>query len=358
LVAARSLPLAQRRRGLALIAGAVGLIALGLPSAAWAHAGGTVKALDFQARVASTGRERGVVSASVVDGDRKLEVRVAPTSTVLVLGYIGEPFLRFSASGVDVNERSLSAIANKLARRGSTPALDPHASPRWWRVSKGSSYAWHDHRLGPTPGFAYQQGDVTTWTIPTVVDGRPDRIVGRLSYAHGPPLWPWVALLGATLLLGITLATRSRRLVEAVLFLGAAIAGLAALILTAAFSFPPARMDSVGWETIGGSFLLALVVLAIFVLVPAARRAVAAFVAVLAALVGLSTASVLVHGYVISSLPAVAVRAATIAALGTGLIAAACEAGLHLDGRRDRPRTPARPRQRQMAVPGEKAGAR
>ena len=96
----------------------------------------------------------------MLDGDRKLELRVARSHTVVVLGYAGEPYLRFSPQGVAVNERSPTALANKLTASGATPALDPGATPSWSLLAVTERYAWHDHRLGPKPGHAYGRGAV------------------------------------------------------------------------------------------------------------------------------------------------------------------------------------------------------
>jgi len=312
-----------------------------------------VNALDFEAQVTSRGRSDTVVSARSLDGDRKLQLRVASGATVVVLGYQGEPFLRFSPSGIEVNDRSPSAIANKLARPGSVPALDPHAAPHWSSVSHGHGYTWHDHRLGPVPGRRYGEGKVGNWSIPIVVNGHLDEIRGRLLHAQGPPLWPWLGLLFAVAAVAAGLASRSsRRLRAAAVYTGACVAGGAAVILTVSFAFVPGRSSLAAWSNAALCFGIAGAVLAIFVRRPSARPAVGGFVAVLAAFVGLSEANVFVHGFVISSLPADMVRAATGIALGAGLIAAACAVTLLLgDASGPSPTPTIRRTQVRMAVP-------
>jgi hypothetical protein len=336
---------------LAFAIAVVAIAGLGLPAPASAHPGTLVHALDYEAQVTSSGRSGDVVSARSLDGDRKLELTVAPTETVVVLGYQGEPLLRFSPGGVEVNERSPSAIANKLAKRGSVPELDPHATPVWSSISNGHRYAWHDHRLGPIPGRHYPDGKVTSWTIPIVVGGRPDQISGRLLHVRGPPVWPWLALLSAALAVAAVLVTlKSRQLIEVALFTLASVAGIAAVILSISFAFLPGRAALVAWMNVALCGGLAVAVLLTFAGRPSARHAVSGFVAVLAAFVGLSEANVFVHGFVISSLPAALVRAATGVALGAGLIAAACAAALLF---RDGPEPPPTRRKThvQMASP-------
>ena len=356
-MAACTQPINRRGRLLAFAIPIVAVTGLGVPANASAHSGTLVHALDYEAQVTSSGQSGAVVAARSLGGDRKLELTVAPTATVLVLGYQAEPLLRFSPTGVEVNERSPSAITNKLARRGSVPALDPHATPAWSFVSNGHRYAWHDHRLGPTPGRRYSDGSVAGWTIPIVIDGHPDRISGRLLHARGPALWPWLALaIVAVVIAAFILARRPRRqFVEAGLFTLASVAGIAAVVLSTSFAFVPGTSSAAAWMNVAVCCGIAVAVLSIFAHKPSARHAIAGFVAVLAAFVGLSEANVFVHGFVISSLPAALVRVATGVALGAGLIAAACAAALLFRDEPARP-TPARRKTHvQMAIPRGRA---
>lgn len=351
-MAARTQPKKGRHRLIAACA-MVGFALVGLsdPTAASAHSGTVVNALDFRARVTSTGRS-GLIAASILDGDRKLALTVAPTATVVVLGYQGEPLLRFSPAGVELNERSPSAIADRLARRNAVPALDPRATPDWKHVSKSHHFAWHDHRLGPTPGRAYPAGNVGRWTIPLLVRGKPDAISGRLLHDAGPALWPWLVLLAATACVAVAFARvrRRRNLVESAAYLGAAIGGVAAAVLSVSFSLVPGRSALDAWTTVVFCIVGIVVVLVLFHHSKASRHALAGFVGLLALFVGLSDAAVLVHGFVIASLPAPLVRTAVAVACSTGAVAATCAAVLVLE--HDRTRT-GRPRIRRprMAIP-------
>jgi hypothetical protein len=329
-VAARLQPLARHRLRHRVTFATIALGALAAPASAQAHSGAPVSALDYKAQVVSIGPRAASVDANVLDGDRKLHLSADGSRTILVLGDADEPFLRLSSSGVEVNDRSPTAIANRLALKGSVPALTANASPSWRIVSHGHSYAWHDHRLGPLPGHRYRNGDVTRWAIPIVVDGRRDRIVGRLSYAAGPSIWPWLALLGVARVVAAALAgRRSRpRVVGMALVGGAALAGPAAVVLSVGVSLVPGQAASAAWESILIACAISAAAIAALVLARRARHAIAGFVAVLAVLVGLGDAGVLVHGYVISSLPASVVRGATAIAVGVGLISAACAARL------------------------------
>ena len=319
-MAARSQPAAafHRRR---LAVGVVVLVALGLPAGAHAHGTTSVDALDFEARPATVASTRDI-EAKVIDGDRKLELRVTGSHSVVVLGYEGEPFLRFSATGVEVNERSPTAVILKLANRGSDPALSASAQATWSKLSDAHRYAWHDHRLGPKPGTRYADGDVGGWAVPIVVDGRPDRVAGRLWHAGGPPVWPWLTLLGATLGIAFVVARqRNRRVVEAATVGAAVVACAAALLVSIALGFAPGKPVSAAWGNTVFSGIVAVLALALLVAAPRARQAVAGVVALFAALAGLSHASVLVHGYVIALLPAAIVRAATATSVCAGAVA-------------------------------------
>ena len=341
-------PAARPRLGRLAVAGATALAALCLPASAQAHATSLVTSLDFVARVVSTGREPSVVRARIDDGDRKLELQVEGSHTVIVLGYAGEPFLRFSSAGVDVNDRSPTAVADKLARGGSAPALAPGAAAHWSRLTAGHRFAWHDHRLGPVPGRSYGDGAVATWSIPLVVDGKPDRITGRLWHGQGPPLEIWLALFGLALAAAAILSRqRSDRAVRTALVC-AGIAGVAAEVLSVGLSFGPGVPASTAWESVPASIAVATTAVAVFVRLPQARRALAGLVGLVAALVGLGDAGVLVHGYVISSLPAAVIRAAAATAVSAGLVAAVSIAVRHLAGSSAPPR---RARPARLSVP-------
>jgi hypothetical protein len=303
---------------------AVALGTLGAPGEALAHGTAPVTALDFEARITSVGGAGGSIEARVIDGDRKLDLHVNGSHRVVVLGYAGEPFLRFSATGVAVNERSVTAVADKLVKPVSASALDADAVPLWSTKTSRHSFTWHDHRLGPRPGQRYAVGNVAAWTIPIVVDGRSEQIAGRLWHAHGPPLWPWLLLLGLTLAGVATLAlTRSRRMLMGTAIGGAALAAAAALLLSIAVSLAPGLSAGAARANVGiacFNAVIGIVVLA-FARQPRVAFAVAGLVALFAEFVALGYLGTLVHGYVIAVLPAGVVRAATATGVCAGLLA-------------------------------------
>jgi hypothetical protein len=281
-----------------------------------------VNALDFVARIASTGADGGAFRARVLDGDRKLELRIAPGHTVVVRGYGGEAFVRLSSAGVEVNQRSSTALTLGLVPPGSRPALGANARPAWSTVSSGRAYAWHDHRLGPRPGRRYPEGDVAAWAIPIVVDGRLDQIAGRLLHHRGPPLWWWLGLIGAALGSGAGLSTRRlERVRTAATVIAGISAGAAALLLSVSLGFVPGRSTAEAWGSAVFSSLIAAAAVPVLLLAGGARRVAAGAIGLFAALAGLGHAGVLTHGYVIAALPAAWVRLAAAVALCGGAVA-------------------------------------
>src|SRR6185295_2671061 len=107
---------------------------------------------------------------------------------------------------------------------GSTPALSAVPTPDWSKVAAGVSFAWHAHRPGRVLGRRSGGGDVGGWSIPLVVDGRSERIVGRLHHSEGPPYWVLLMVLATTAALAAVVArTRSPRTIEWVAVGGALI---------------------------------------------------------------------------------------------------------------------------------------
>ena len=302
-------------RRLSLAAVVAALVALALPALGQAHSSSRVIAVDYEARLARAVIADGV-EARVIDGNRKLELKVRAPHTALVLGYGGEPFLRFAPSGVWVNERSLTAVTNRLTREGSTPALDKTAPPRWRALSRSNRFAWHDHRLALVPGSMARTGRVGTWSIPVTIDGQPLRIEGGLWHHTGPPLWPWPILLVAATCTGVFLAVRgAARTRRAAAYTCVAVAGAAYLLATSGFTL--AHSSSGTWVSVSLPLVIAVIAVAVFVLRPELRYAVAGGVGLLVLAESVGQLSVFRHGYVISALPAPVARAAVaVAVLG------------------------------------------
>jgi hypothetical protein len=229
-----------------------------------------------------------------------------------VLGLLGEPLLRFDASGVWVNRASPTAAADKLTVHGSG----------WAKVADGRVFAWHDHRLAPPPGM--RPGSRAAWALPVVLEGKRTALRGEFVRVRRPTAWPW--WLGAVVTLGVVFAV-ARCLPRIRSRLGVLLAGVgafAALAATAGFVAGDPLSSGTQWFELGCIAVLALGALA---LLRARRHETRVFgatvVGVVAAVFVLPSLNVFWHGVVISALPAWVVRAAIVVAAVAGLAGSA-----------------------------------
>ncbi len=151
-------------------------------------------------------------SVTVVDRDDRLQLTRTGAGEVIVFGYEKEPYLRFADGGVFRNERSPATYLNddRLGNVTVPATADPKAEPEWKKVSVGSTYEWHDHRIhwmGTEPPPAVQRNGgqaqkVFDWSVPIAVAGTAGAIDGRLDYkpAESNP-WPAIFVGGAVALL-------------------------------------------------------------------------------------------------------------------------------------------------------------
>jgi len=310
-----------RRRSVCALALAV-LAAAAVPARASAHgAHSAPAATSFLARIDAVPRG---LEARVVDGDQRLWLRASPTTTAYVLGFGGEAYLRFSPGGVAVNVRSPAYWLNRARPRTPPAGLTPSTPPVWKTISHGHSYSWHEDRLhslatvARSPGSAY----VGRWTIPVLVGGSMTRITGTLWHANAPSrvwFWPIAVVLGC---LAAVLRLRDPRL------------DAAAAAVLAAVALGAATLGRLGRELVGrptvSAWQVVLVALTCAVAAGLALlflrrswRAVAGLcIAVLGIYQGIALAGTLLHGFVLSVLPAWLERAAATASLaaGTGLL--------------------------------------
>ena len=300
---------------LALLAAAAGAV----PGRASAHAGLTAPAAtSFAARIGSV---PAGLEARVVDGDQRLWVRASPRVTAYVLGFEGEAYLRFSPAGVAVNVHSPAYYLNRARPLRPPASLGPGTVPLWKPVSRGHTYEWHEDRLhslaatARTPGSSY----VGRWTIPVLAGGGMTSITGGLWHADPPSLvwfWPIVVLLAC---LAAALRLRDPR-----------VDATAAAVLAAA-TLGAATLGRLGRELYGRPtvsteqlVLVALTcavaaALALLYLRPAWRALAGTVIASLGIYQGLALVGTLLHGFVLSVLPAWLERAAAVTSLAAGI---------------------------------------
>jgi len=172
------------------------------PAAAQAHGPVAPAASSYFAKIL---RLPAGLDAKVVDGDLRMWMRVPADETVVVVDYRGAPYLRFSSSGVVVNENSSMYYLNQTPVPVTPPAsLTASTPPKWHRVSGGHAYEWHDGRLHAlaavalTPGVSF----VGRWNLPLRINGRLASINGGLWHADNPSIvwfWPIVVLVACVL---------------------------------------------------------------------------------------------------------------------------------------------------------------
>lgn len=296
---------------------AAGGAALAAASPAAAHLRTGTVAVDYGASVTSPRPATGApFSVGVYQSDRALHLTVRRGHTVVVLGYLGEPFLRVDAAGVWIDARSPTAAAVGLV--AGTRATG-------WRLERGRrSVVWHDGRVQGLPPGARRAG----WRIPIVVDGRRSSIAGEVWRVPSPALWPWLAVAAAVAAAGLAVAFGAGRVRLVAVTLGLASSACA---LLAAGGFALSRYASPGtWIAGVDEALFALAGAAVVAWGPrAARPAAGAGVGLLGVAVGLSKGAVFLHPIVLSALPGTVTRALVAVAVGAGVAAAVAGAVLY-----------------------------
>jgi hypothetical protein len=167
-----------------------------VPATASAHVGKTPPAAtDYLARITSI---PAGLEARIVDGDQAIWMRASPSLTVVVTGLRGEPYLRFSGSGVAVNTRSATWYLNRVRPLTVPEGLTQSTPPVWLPLTSHHGWTWPEGRLHAPALAAHPSGSafVGRWVVPVVVDGRGAAIRGGLwQSAPASLLWFWPLLL-------------------------------------------------------------------------------------------------------------------------------------------------------------------
>ena len=294
------------------------LAALALPGVAQAHHTAVpIVALDYRNRLLPQAEATAGVRASLEDAGRKLRLTVSPGHVVLVTGYLREPFLRFSTTGVSANARSATAQSLRLVPSG--PISSSPSRARWRLLTRGHSLSWADTRSWASSS-ALGNRKVVAWSVPVTVDGRRTAIRGELTRSARPSLWPWLLVVAALAVLAVAVARGKRRIWSFASGLAAA-AGLATAANMSGFALSGLSIGADRWTLFGVELLLTFLALAALTRTSVRLFAVAALAA-FAVLESLSELAVFRHGVVVSALPAAAVRLAAAIGLGAGLGAA------------------------------------
>lgn len=156
------------------------------------------------------------IAVEIIGGDSFVLLTVDPGTAVDVVGYAGEPYLRFGPDGtVEENRLSPSKYQNedRFAITDMPADADAAAAPEWVVVAGDGSFAWHDHRTHwmnevPPPGKA--PGDtVVEGVVPLLVDGAEVDVTVVSVWQRPPSSLP--VALGFTVGLLLAYAALRRR---------------------------------------------------------------------------------------------------------------------------------------------------
>ena len=156
---------------------------------------------DYRSEIIEVDPPAAGIELTMIGGDAFIELAAEPGTEVLVVGYEGEPYLRFEADGTVLqNERSPARWLND-DRYGDTelpPEASADAEPEWVEVATNGTFAWHDHRthwMNPSRPPGSEPGDtVLEAVVPVVVDGASVDIHVRSELLAGPS--PVAAIIG------------------------------------------------------------------------------------------------------------------------------------------------------------------
>jgi hypothetical protein len=315
-----------RRAALGLAAAVVG--AAVLPGNASAHVGRTPPAATNDlARITSV---PAGLQARIVDGDRAIWMRAAPSLTVVVTGLRGEPYLRFSRSGVAVNTHSATWFLNRVRPMAVPRGVTASAPPTWMKLTSRHSWTWSEGRLHTPALSAHPSGNtyLGRWIVPLVVDGRGTAIRGGLwQSASASLLWFWPLLVVAACIPAL-LKLREARLETQV---GVALASLALVAATVARLGRElyGRPTVSSWQLVlVGTTCLVAVALAALYRRPDWRAVGGILIGIAAAAQGLELVSTLRDGWVLAALPAWLERSATGLSLASGIALIVVSLGL------------------------------
>lgn len=220
---------------------------------------------DYLSEVTEIDPATDSIQVEIVGGDSFVVLSVAPGVEVDVVGYSGEPYLRFLPDGtVEENQLSPSKYVNedRYGIADLPEGADAEATPEWRVVAEDGSFAWHDHRThwmnrvkppGKGPGDQVAEG-----VIPLFVDGVEVDVTVASVWQSPPSALPVVLGVTTAILLGFAMIRRRGKLVDGVLIvaaLAASAVGTVAYLSVPAETVPPLTM----WLVPGTALLLVLV---------------------------------------------------------------------------------------------------
>jgi hypothetical protein len=165
------------------------------------------------------------VRVTVVNRDDQLLLQNTSGKTVVVVGYVDEPYARIDPDGtVFVNTDSQAYYINQErdGKVGTPAGVDSKGAPQWKEVSRTGRFEWHDHRrhwMSKSDPEAVKDKSVRTkvfdWKVPVEVDGHPGAIIGTLFWTPAPssslPVGAILAFAGVVIVLCVAVVIMRRR---------------------------------------------------------------------------------------------------------------------------------------------------
>ncbi len=177
---------------IAVIAAALAVVPA--PGVAHADAAGPT---DYRTDIVSVTPEIDGLVVSIEGGDSFVRLQAPAGTEVVVFGYAGEPYLRFSPDGTVFRNRLSAATYENENRFGGSEVpdfVDFAAAPVWDEIAEGGTWAWHDHRahwMGAEPLIGLEPGaSLPVQTIQISVDERPVLIAVETTLFPAPSWFP------------------------------------------------------------------------------------------------------------------------------------------------------------------------
>jgi hydrogenase/urease accessory protein HupE len=135
------------------------------------------------------------LEARILGGDERIQVSWTGQPPLVIEGTQGEPMIRLSSDGVEVNERSPSVyLSGERYARVPVPAVaDAAGSPRWRPIESPGAFAWYDHRTHwmqaerpPIVGDGTEPVEIFHWRVPAQLGETPVVIRGNLDWVPDP----------------------------------------------------------------------------------------------------------------------------------------------------------------------------
>ena len=230
------------RVSLALMIAATTLLATA-PAARADAAGPT----NYRTDIVSIEPTGAPILVKMIGGDAFLSLEQLEPIEIVVLGYQGEPYLRFDPGGSVYENRRSPAVWLNQERYGNEklPSFaSAEARPQWFEVATNGRYAWHDHRshwMNSQPPPSTEAGDqVLEATVPIRIDGEMGTITVASYLLDSPSVVP--TLIGGLVgHVAVAVAWRSSRVAQAVI--GLLVAGSAGLLGSVAFNAVPPETE-------------------------------------------------------------------------------------------------------------------